>query len=51
MANPGKTYNLPCTYTWYFGSAGNYVYITDYLKIGGREYTIFNTMVDDEEIS
>jgi hypothetical protein len=50
MANPNKVYKLPCTYNWYYGSAGDYVVIQDYIKIGGREFQIYATGVDTVEI-
>lgn len=48
MANPGKTYNLPCTYSWYFGSNNGLSYISDYVKIGGREFQIYTTVIENE---
>lgn len=48
MANPGKKYDLPCSYQWYFGSSGDIIYITDYIKLGGREFQIYVTVIEDE---
>lgn len=46
MANPGKTYNLPCSLLFEYGSIGDYAVFNDIIKIGGRRFQVNSVGID-----
>jgi len=46
MANPGKTYNLPCSLMFPFGGVLDKVILQDIIKIGRREFQVNLTIIE-----
>jgi hypothetical protein len=40
MANPGKSYELPCKYMIDYSMGGPYLVFFEQVKIGGRNYRV-----------
>ena len=48
MANPGKTYNLPCHINIEYGMAAGEFAIFEYVKIGSRKYQMNAYIIEVE---